>query len=77
MKGKERTPSYEELYETCRLYAENQMRKVTAANMLHVKAETVDRRFRRIKRTTGYDPYNFYDLYKILTNKEVLWSAEL
>lgn len=70
-------PSYEDLVLTLEAYAANRMKNDSAAHELGVKRKTVNARLDRVERLTGLDPRNFYDLHKILQNKEVLWNEKL
>jgi len=68
-------PSYEDLVNTLEAYAANRMTVDSAAHILDVKRKTVNARLDRVGRMTGLNPRNFYDLHKILQNREVLWRC--
>lgn len=69
-------PSYEELVRTLEAYAANRMMNDKAAHELNVRRKTIAARLDRIERMTGLNPRNFYDLHRILQNKEVLWQCD-
>lgn len=68
-------PSYEELVRTLEAYAANRMMNDKAAHELNVRRKTITARLNRVERMTGLNPRNFYDLHKILQNKEMLWQC--
>lgn len=69
-------PSYEDLVRTLEAYAANRMMNDKAAHELNVRRKTITARLNRVERMTGLNPRNFYDLHKILQNKEVLWQCD-
>lgn len=48
-------------------FADNGMRSAATADAIFYHRNTITYHLERIHKKTGLDPYNFYDLYKLVT----------
>lgn len=60
--------SRNEIDKTVRAFAECGMRKSKTAKVLFISKTGLEYRLRLIKRQTGFDPTNYYELLKLLEN---------
>ena len=60
-------------YQVILMFAENNMRMIETSYCLDVHRNTIEYRICKIKRLTGLDPRNFYDLIKLveIARKEI------
>lgn len=56
----------DEIRETLMAYANGRMRKHAAAKILHLDVSSLEYRLQKIRKITGLDPKNFFDLVKLL-----------
>ena len=55
-----------EIRNTLIAYANGKMRRYAAAKTLYLSVSTLEYRLQKIKKVTGLDPKNFFDLVKLL-----------
>ena len=64
--------SYEDLMRMAKAFADNKMMISDTAKAMYVTRNTVTYHLKKIKEITGLDPFNFYDLYKIVSSPDIM-----
>lgn len=64
--------SYEDLMRMAKAFADNKMVIKNTADAMGVTRNTVTYHLKKIKEITGLDPFNFYDLYKIVSSPDIM-----
>ena len=64
--------SYEDLMRMAKAFAGNNMVVKDTADSMMVTRGTVTYHLKKIKQITGLDPFDFYDLYKIVTSPDLM-----
>lgn len=64
--------SYEDLMKMAKAFADNKMVISDTAKAMYVTRNTVTYHLKKIKEITGLDPFNFYDLYKIVSSPDIM-----
>lgn len=64
--------SYEDLMRMAKAFADNKMVITDTAKAMYVTRNTVTYHLKRIHEITGLNPFDFYDLYKIVTSPDLM-----